>query len=84
MASLGLGVEVRAASWTTRSLGSGFINSPITNLDASAVPGVRSNSIFLLAEPGAPPEPRGPSCQFPSVGGGWGSQFAVDSELLPN
>lgn len=56
MASLDLEVEVSAASWTGRPHGSSFINSPITNLDVSAVLRARSDSIFLLAEPKSPPE----------------------------
>lgn len=33
----------------------GFINSPITNLDVSAVLGVRSKSVFTRTEPRPPP-----------------------------
>lgn len=61
----------------------GFINSPITNLDVSAALGVRSNSVFMRAEPKSSPE-RVDAPASSRRWWGWGSPLTVGSELLPN
>lgn len=61
----------------------GFINSPITNLDVSAVLGVRSKSVFTRGAQ-TPFRTSGCSCPSPPPGEGAHPPLALDAELSPN